>query len=76
MVLFEAISSKQRPTVGPLSRKYIIPNFSPFPITGVIFTSIHYGKTGKKLIENAWYGPEKTGSRHLNTHYVALVTER
>jgi len=31
----------------------------PFPIPGLIFISIRLGKTARKLIDNAWHGPEK-----------------
>jgi len=43
-------------------------NFIPFPLTGRCNFHIHPIKrlgTVKKLIENAWYGPEKTVSTGL-----------
>ena len=57
--------------IGDCFRKYIRPNFNSFPITGVIFLpgsepTKAGAKTVKELIENAWLGPEKTVSRHLD----------
>ena len=53
-------------------KKYTIPNFNPFPITVTIFTSIESRKSGKKLTENAWVGPEKV-SRDLYAVLVRVV---
>ena len=40
-------------------KKYVIPNFNHFELLGEFSYQSDQGNTVKKLIENAWYGPEK-----------------